>query len=401
MTAGLKKGSIYYEENRKRFTYSVRIDGQRYVLHDRDEALLIVKANELIERIESIPNIVQKRNVLLKDYAKLWLDEVKPTLKPKTYHGYERTVYNYIIPYLGDKKLFDLVRSDVQDFLNSIAASNGFHGKKLSRNTLKNIRNILRVCLNYALADKYITVNPVITTKIPDARRKKEIIVLAPDELKHLLDVARKGEYLYDTCLSKLQRNPARDYLEKMYYHSINLDANSALRYGENFGLTWDDIDWDTATITVRNNIINVGGKIVCGTPKNNQIRHIKLKQKAIEALKEWKVYYDDYVASCGDGFKNELNLVFPNSSGGFEQESNFRKKCWLKLIKATCVNKGFTFHCLRHTHLTLLLAAGVPAADVADRAGHSDPEVTLRIYDHVLKKFNDKCVTALENMDF
>ncbi|WP_202872852.1 site-specific integrase [Kribbella capetownensis] len=40
----------------------------------------------------------------------------------------------------------------------------------------------------------------------------------------------------------------------------------------------------------------------------------------------------------------------------------------------------------LRHVHATLLLIAGVPVHVVAERLGHADPAITLRIYAHVIR---------------
>ena len=42
--------------------------------------------------------------------------------------------------------------------------------------------------------------------------------------------------------------------------------------------------------------------------------------------------------------------------------------------------------HDLRHIHATLLLIAGVPVHVVAERLGHADPAITLRIYAHVIR---------------
>jgi integrase len=42
-------------------------------------------------------------------------------------------------------------------------------------------------------------------------------------------------------------------------------------------------------------------------------------------------------------------------------------------------------FHGLRHSHATVLLQAGVPVRVVAERLGHADPAMTLRVYQHVV----------------
>jgi hypothetical protein len=46
--------------------------------------------------------------------------------------------------------------------------------------------------------------------------------------------------------------------------------------------------------------------------------------------------------------------------------------------------------HDLRHVHATMLLTAGVPVHVVAERLGHADPAITLRVYAHVIRKSAD-----------
>ena len=42
-------------------------------------------------------------------------------------------------------------------------------------------------------------------------------------------------------------------------------------------------------------------------------------------------------------------------------------------------------FHDLRHTHASLLVAAGVPIKVVSERLGHAHPGFTMNTYQHVL----------------
>lgn len=43
--------------------------------------------------------------------------------------------------------------------------------------------------------------------------------------------------------------------------------------------------------------------------------------------------------------------------------------------------------HDLRHVHASMLLLAGVPVHVVAERLGHADPAITLRVYAHVIRQ--------------
>lgn len=42
-------------------------------------------------------------------------------------------------------------------------------------------------------------------------------------------------------------------------------------------------------------------------------------------------------------------------------------------------------FHDLRHTHASLLVAAGVPIKVVSERLGHAHPAFTMHTYQHLL----------------
>lgn len=45
----------------------------------------------------------------------------------------------------------------------------------------------------------------------------------------------------------------------------------------------------------------------------------------------------------------------------------------------------GVNLHSLRHSHASILLSKGVPAAVVSERLGHADQNITLCIYSHAL----------------
>ena len=64
-----------------------------------------------------------------------------------------------------------------------------------------------------------------------------------------------------------------------------------------------------------------------------------------------------------------------------------------VKLIE-WCEKAGvprISFHGLRHTHASLLIANGVSIQSVADRLGHADTTTTQKVYIHLLKKLKAK----------
>ena len=55
------------------------------------------------------------------------------------------------------------------------------------------------------------------------------------------------------------------------------------------------------------------------------------------------------------------------------------------KIRKQLKVNQALTFHCLRHTHASLLLASGIPVPVVAKRLGHKNSQITMSTYVHFI----------------
>ena len=56
--------------------------------------------------------------------------------------------------------------------------------------------------------------------------------------------------------------------------------------------------------------------------------------------------------------------------------------------MTAVCERKGLphcTPHQLRHRRISLWHFQGVPAREIADRAGHSKPSMSLDVYSHVI----------------
>jgi len=66
-------------------------------------------------------------------------------------------------------------------------------------------------------------------------------------------------------------------------------------------------------------------------------------------------------------------------------QANNLGERSFARLCKVADVRR-ITFHGLRHTSATLLLAAGEAVHIVSERLGHSDVSITLNNYAHVLK---------------
>jgi len=87
-------------------------------------------------------------------------------------------------------------------------------------------------------------------------------------------------------------------------------------------------------------------------------------------------------------------SLIFPTPEGKQWTASRFRDRVWVRAVEGATNNNGsaleersvfdqFTFHELRHTATSLMMAAGMDPAVIAERLQHSDGGALL------LKKYN------------
>jgi len=55
------------------------------------------------------------------------------------------------------------------------------------------------------------------------------------------------------------------------------------------------------------------------------------------------------------------------------------------------------SFHALRHTHVSQLIAAGMDVLTISRRIGHASPVITLGIYGHLFKNNDTQAATVIE----
>ena len=73
--------------------------------------------------------------------------------------------------------------------------------------------------------------------------------------------------------------------------------------------------------------------------------------------------------------------------------------KQWIHKICDAAGPPHRTVHSLRHTNITMQIAAGVPMVTVAGRAGHARTSTTTDIYSHFLRSSDKSAAEKLEQM--
>jgi integrase len=301
-------------------------------------------------------------------YLDKWLaSSVKPSVKPKTYEGYESICRVRVAPKIGTKKLAKLTALDLQALYTDLAESG------LSPRSVHHTHRVLHRAFVQAVRWRLIPRNPCDGVQGPRATRA-EMKVWTPEEADAFLVATRdhRMHALYVLALS------------------------TGMRQGELLGLKWADIDFAAGTLALRRSLQwQRGNGYAFVEPKTARSRRsIHLSQKAVAALRAHKdrQAWDRKTAGAEWG---EHDLVFCNAVGGPLCPSH--QTAAFKVAATAAKLPALRFHDMRHTCATILLAKGVHVKLVSEMLGHSTITLTLDTYSHLIPAMHGDAAAVMD----
>jgi len=394
------EGSYSYDSTNSRWLFRINIDGNQYNKAGRKGESKKAFKNRIDEFIKkkAEEKLPYNEKLTVGEWTVRWLDSEKPTIKIRTYDYYRKFCKNYILPQLGSVLLENLTPVLLQEFFNTLKDGNGVRNKPLAPATINGIRRTLKRILKVACDNALVKDNPATKTK-PIRQKEKEIVTLSIEQLQKLLSVASSKDYIYVNARQLWKEDPGMEYLRICTYYILVLAIATGMRQGELFGLAWQDVDFANGIISVRQNLQYSSEGMRFETPKTKQSkRKIKIDSKTIEKISEWKDWQQKFAENYSKHFANNRDLVFTNSFGNPMSASNFRRTYWRKLMIACDFEESITFHSLRHSHATNLLAAGVDIRTVSQRLGHASLSTTM-IYLDLLPDWQEKAVEKFSSL--
>ena len=308
---------------------------------------------------------------------------VEPTLAPKTYEKYEMFSRIYIVPALDGKRLDRLQVHDTRAWLNGLrrvcqccaqgkdaarpqdkqrcCASGRCCNQHLSERTIKDIRDTLRAALGNAVAEELISRNVASVVRLPTPRRRKRSF-WSVEEARAFLESARND----------------RDPLYAAYVLVLVL----GLRRGEALGLTWEDINFDAAEITVTWQLQRSRGQLPHRETKTpGSEATLPLPGICLTALKRRAEQQALDRSAAGDVWQH-TSLVFTTTLGTPYEPRNFARHFSLRCGKAGV--RYIKVHDTRRTCGSLLAALDVHPRVAMQILRHSKIAITMEIYTEV-----------------
>ena len=119
---------------------------------------------------------------------------------------------------------------------------------------------------------------------------------------------------------------------------------------------------------------------MVLKKPKTHaSIRTLSLPDLVLDALRVHRRHQLEQRMAMGLGKPDAHALVFPTLDGGLARRTGLSLR-WSETAAALGIPQ-ITYHALRHSHASMLIAAKVDLPTIAKRMGHASPAVTLRTY--------------------
>lgn len=181
------------------------------------------------------------------------------------------------------------------------------------------------------------------------------------------------------------------DLPAQIHGHPLEVPALIALfcglRRGEIPALRVCDVDLEEEIIHVRRSLeMTKAGGLRFKLPKSKAgVRDVTLPAIVTDALQAHYKRLLERRMALGQGRPMGDDLVFPDPLGGL-WSPDVLGATWSRLARELEV--GVSFHGLRHTHASQLIASGIDIVMISKRLGHSSPDITLRVYAHL---FNNK----------
>lgn len=290
------------------------------------------RKTEVLQRVK-LPENFKAKPVEMRELVNAALEYSKNNNRG---HKQDRLRLLHILREFGNRTAESITPQEIERWLTS----NGW-----SAGTINRFRSTLSLVFRLGIAARKIEQNPI-------------------GQVKHRREDNGRVRYLTQAEEAKLRGIIADRYPQHM--PELDIALNTGLRRGEQYSLTWEDVDFGTRMLAV-------------SQTKNGETRHIRLNTAALAAFSEL------FKNSSGSG------PVFTNRHG----ERLLKGRHWFEpAIKAAGI-KNFSWHCLRHTFASRLVMKGIDLRTVQQLMGHKTIQMTVR-YAHLAPEHQLAAVESL-----
>jgi len=293
--------------------------------------------------------------VSFKELAEEWLAIKEREVRPKSFASYKPHVKR-LTQEFGSRKVRNIEEKDLEAFKGRLIESG------IGPATIGRCLTLAGSIFRLGIRRNYTSSNPVEFVKKPKVPGS-DIDFLEPEEVKALIAATP-------------------DHHRTLIMFAIFTGA----RQSEILGLKWDNVDLNGRRVYIRE--ILQGNRFM--PPKTESSRRVidmpQILVKELAAHQTWQKVY---------GPPNPHNLVFTSATGSPLISRNVTQR-WLEPALQMAGLRKVSFHSLRHTYASMLIAQGETVKTVQTLLGHASGMMTLNIYSHLFEGQTQKAAARL-----
>lgn len=304
---------------------------------------------------------------LLADYVQL---RERNGASPNSIKSY-RLFMHYVSRFLKTANARDLSVMDFNRFEQALLMSKSDGGQGLCRNSVINVHNFLRGAYNHFVDAGICDANPLVYVSKPSPERH-EACALTEWDFEDFNARLESAMGVKGASMS--------EYRRAVYAFAAWLALVTGMRVGEVCAEQRSDVKRYQMFLHVGGNVIeSVGSKPYRrNVTKGRKCRNIAVTAEDLGVI--------DSFVRLQNAVLGRLDVDSPlvTLDGSYMRPTTISRA--FSRIRDSCgLPKEITFHSLRHTHASWLIANGCDLKTLSERMGHADEATTLRIYGHLM----------------
>jgi integrase len=280
-----------------------------------------------------------------------WTTAHERDWKPLTKAGRESLYRIHIGPALGERRVSELLSE--REHLRALY-------RAVSPAQARNIHGALRGAFRWAISEEIIERDPTDLVK-PPAYRRPEARYLDLEDVRRLRELVT-GHALEGAVILGL----------------------AGLRAAEATYVHWGDL---------ADNVLHVRGSSWNGKTKTGRTRSLTLPTGEVSALRAFKAREAERLLAVGIRIDERTTIL--TDGLGDPMGSKYLGAIFAAFARSNGLN--CTYHSLRHTSASLMLASGTDVRTVAGRLGHASATTTLATYSHLIGQADRDAAERLE----
>lgn len=332
----------------------------------REEALRLAE-----EWAESVRAGKYGRHERIRDLLDVYIDDSEIMgLSPNTVKQYRMIKRNYVDRFLPRSTLASIDVKQLNRFMGDLVRRKEKGGAGVSHGTALAVYSFLRAAFNRFVDEGLISANPMLYVSKPSPRRYVAQIIDEWDypRLKAELDVRTAGISDED------------GFEDGVFAYAALVSLFTGMRVGEVCALRRRDVSRARRLISVSGTVIEEKARAPYrrDVTKGRRARNVSIDDGLVAMIGDLMRAQDARIKRLD----HDSPLI--TTDGSFMRPSDV-SKAFLSACRKLELPRGTTFHSLRHTHASWLLADGCDIKTLSERLGHASVSTTLNIYSHLM----------------